>query len=111
MGGYGIGRTVKNLGSAVFICASLQAAAQSIVFDFENATLHSPLPIELTVGGLTAQVSATGQGFSIQRADTMGFTPAGFSGNCIYPSSVFAADLIIRFSERLIGFSVLYAPQ
>jgi hypothetical protein len=65
----------------------------------------------LTVGGITAQFSATGQGFSIQAANAMGFTPAGFSGNCIYPSSVYAADLIIGFSQLLTNFSVLYAPQ
>jgi hypothetical protein len=85
--------------------------ADSILFDFENANVHTPLPISLTVGSLTAQFSGTGQGFSIQRADTMGFTPAGFSGNCIYPSSVFASDLLISFSQTLTDFSILYAPQ
>ena len=81
------------------------------LFDFENATVHSPLPLSLTVDGITAQFSATGQGFSIQPADTMGFTPAGFSGNCIYPSSVFQSDLHIDFSEILSQLSILYAPQ
>jgi hypothetical protein len=41
----------------------------------------------------------------------MGFTPAGFSGNCIYPSSIYAADLIVNFSAPLMDFSILYAPQ
>jgi hypothetical protein len=95
----------------VLACASFQASAQAILFDFENAPLYTPLPLEVTVGGLTAHFSATGQGFSIQRADTMGFTPVGFSGNCIYPSSVFASDLMIGFSQNLNGFSILYAPQ
>ena len=89
----------------------LQAEAQSVLFDFENATVHAPLPITLTVGGITAQFSATGQGFSIQPANTMGFTPVGFSGNCIYPSSVYAADLLVSFSTALTDFSILYAPQ
>ena len=83
----------------------------SVLFDFDTAPAHSPLPIDLTVGGITAHFSATGQGFSIQRADTMGFTPAGFAGNCIYPSSVFAADLLVGFSRKLTDFSILYAPQ
>jgi hypothetical protein len=87
------------------------AWAQSVLFDFENAPLHSPLPVSLTVGGITAHFSATGQGFSFQQANTMGFTPAGFSGHCIYPSSVYAADLLIDFSEPLTDFSILYAPQ
>lgn len=41
----------------------------------------------------------------------MGFTPAGFSGLCIYPSSIYASDLIITFSRPLTEFSILYAPQ
>jgi hypothetical protein len=94
--------------STVFI--SFYVRAQTL-FDFENAPVHSPLPLSLTVNGITAQFSATGQGFSIQPATTMGFTPAGFSGNCIYPSSVFASDLDISFSESLSRLSILYAPQ
>ena len=88
-----------------------RAGAQSVLFDFENATVHSPLPISLTVSGITAQFSATGQGYSIQEANTIGFTPVGFSGLCIYPSSVFAADLLVSFSVALTDFSILYAPQ
>jgi hypothetical protein len=84
---------------------------QEILFDFENAPLHTPLPLDLTVNGLTARLSATGQGYSIQEANTMGFTPAGFAGRCIYPSSVYASDLIVDFSAPLTSFSVLYAPQ
>jgi hypothetical protein len=90
---------------------SAQARPQGVLFDFDSAPVHSPLPISLTVGGITAQFSATGQGFSIQPANTMGFTPAGFSGNCIYPSSVFAADLLVGFSQPMSDFSILYAPQ
>jgi hypothetical protein len=88
-----------------------QAAAQNIQFDFENAPIHTPLPITLSVGGVTAQFSATGQGFSIQAANTMGLTPVGFSGNCIYPSSVYGSDLSVNFSAPMTAFSILYAPQ
>jgi hypothetical protein len=91
--------------------AFVSAGAQSILYDFENANAHSSLPLSLTVEGVTAQFSATGQGFSIQPANTMGFTPAGFSGLCIYPNSVFAADLNISFSQSLSDFSILYAPE
>ncbi len=90
---------------------SLGAQAQGILFDFENATLHSGLPMSLSVGGITAQFSATGQGFSIQPANSMGFTPAGFSGNCIYPNSIYAADLLVSFSAPLTNFAILYAPE
>ncbi len=44
------------------------AQAQSVLFDFDNAPLLSPLPINLTVGGITANFTATGQGYSIQQA-------------------------------------------
>ena len=89
----------------------VQAKAQSVLFDFEGAPRYTSLPINLTAGGITAQFSATGQGFSIQAANTMGFTPVGFSGNCIYPNSIYAADLAVNFSTPLTDFSILYAPQ
>ena len=88
-----------------------RAGAQSALFDLDNAPVHTPLPISLTVGGITANFSATGQGFSIQPANTMGVTPAGFAGNCIYPNSVYAADLLVSFSTPLSDFSILYSPQ
>ena len=87
------------------------AAAQGILFDFDSLPAHSGLPGSYTVGGVTASFSATGQGFSIQPANTMGFTPVGFGGNCVYPNSVYAADLLISFSAPLSDFSILYAPQ
>ena len=87
------------------------ANAQSVLFDFDSLAAHSGLPGAYTVGGITASFSATGQGFSIQAANTMGFTPLGFAGNCIYPNSVYASDLLIGFSTPLTAFSILYAPQ
>jgi hypothetical protein len=86
-------------------------AARGEFFSFDNAPRYTPLPIDVTVDGLTAHLSATGQGFSIQQADVLGFTPAGFSGNCIYPSSVYGADLLIDFSKTLTDFSILFAPE
>jgi hypothetical protein len=90
---------------------SARADAQSILFDFDSLPPHSGLPGSYSVGGITASFSATGQGFSIQPADTMGFTPVGFAGNCIYPNSIYAADLLVGFSAPLTSFSILYAPQ
>ena len=97
------------LGVSTF--APLGLLAQSVLFDFENAPPHASLPITLTVGGITAHFSATGQGFSIQPANSLGLTPAGFSGNCLYPNSVYAADLLVSFSPALSAFSILYSPQ
>ncbi|MFO0894960.1 MAG: hypothetical protein U0574_08410 [Phycisphaerales bacterium] len=87
------------------------ARAETVTFNFENANVYSPLPVTLGAGSVSATFSGTGQGYSIQWANTMGFTPVGFSGKCIYPSSVFLADLVITFSKPLTAFSVLYAVQ
>jgi len=97
------------LGALILSCVG--ANAQSVLFDFDALPPHSGLPASYTVGAITASLSATGQGFSIQPANTMGFTPVGFAGNCIYPNSVYAADLHIGFSSPLTSFSILYAPQ
>lgn len=89
----------------------LPASAQAILFDFDNAPLHSSLPISQTVSGLTAQFAATGQGYSIQDANVLGFTPQGFSGRVIYPNSINLSDLLIKFSSTLTDFSIMYACQ
>ena len=93
------------------LLAAGAAGAQSVLFDFDNAPLYAPLPIDLTVGGITAHLSATGQGYSIQRADVLGWTPQGFAGYCVYPSSINAADLLVSYSLALSDFSILYAPE
>jgi hypothetical protein len=90
---------------------TVRAEAQSILFDFDSLAAHSGLPAAYTVGGITASFTATGQGFSIQPANTLGFTPVGFAGNCIYPNSINAADLHVGFSPPLTDFSILYAPH
>jgi hypothetical protein len=41
----------------------------------------------------------------------LGIAPPGFSGLCVFPSSVFASDLIIDFSSPVIELSVLYSTQ
>jgi hypothetical protein len=87
------------------------AEAQNILFSFDDLAAHSGLPTSYSVGGINASFSSTGQGFSIQAANVLGFTPFGFSGNCIYPNSVFAADLIASFSTPITDFSILYSPE
>jgi Secretion system C-terminal sorting domain len=87
------------------------ASAQAVLFDFDNAPQYTPLPIDQTAGGITAHLSATGQGYSIQAANVLGFTPPGFAGNIIYPSSIYLSDLLISFSQVLNSFSIMYSPQ
>jgi hypothetical protein len=112
------GTPVSNSASYTFsaganrtLVANFALGNNTVWFDFENAPLYTSLPIDVTVGGITAHLSATGQGYSIQWANTMGFTPAGFSGRCIYPNSVFAADLLVDFSRKLTDFSIMFSPQ
>ncbi len=85
--------------------------SQAVLFDFDNAPVHTSLPIYQTAGGITAHLSATGQGYSIQYANVLGFTPPGFAGLIIYPNSIFLADLLIRFDHTLTDFSIMYACQ
>lgn len=86
-------------------------SGQAVLFDFDNAPIHTGLPIDQTAGGVTARLWGTGQGYSIQEANTMGFTPQGMGGLCIYPNSINLADLLIRFDRPLNDFSILYACQ
>jgi hypothetical protein len=93
------------------LIANFAHAPGSVTFDFDNAPVHTSLPIDLTIDDLTAHLSATAGGFSIQPADTLGFTPSRFAGLCIYPNSVFPADLVVEFSRALTMFAILYSPQ
>lgn len=95
------------------LALSLVAAAhgQSVLFDFNSTPYFTPLPLDVTAGGITAHLAGTGQGFSIQQAGAFGFTPAGFSGNCIMPNSVYAADLVIGFSTVLAECSIMFSTQ
>ncbi len=92
--------------TAVFV-----PAPNSTTFDFDDAPVHTSLPISLISDVLGASFSATGSGFSIQPVGSVGLAPAGMSGLYIFPNSVFPADLIADFSLPLIDFSIMYSPQ
>ena len=107
---------MNNLPLSICCFAALSTTgvrAQSILFDFENAQAGSGLPLDLTVSGVTAHFSSSGiGGYFIQTPqNTILVTPAGFSGNCLVPSSVYGADLQVDFSQALTNCSILYAPQ
>jgi hypothetical protein len=80
-------------------------------YSFDDARQYGPFPIDLSSNGLWAHFSGTGSSYSIQAVGTVGLAPAGFSGLCVFPSSVFPADLTVDFSETLKYFSIMYAPQ
>ncbi|MGZ5552450.1 MAG: hypothetical protein ACXWHF_02300 [Chthoniobacterales bacterium] len=90
-----------------------RANAQAVLFDFDSAPYRASLPIDLTAGGINAHFTANPlyYNYSIQQAGTLGFTPAGFSGLCIYPNTIYACDLIISFDRALSDVAILYAPQ
>jgi hypothetical protein len=95
---------------AMVAALATATSAQSVLFDFNNAPLHTSLPIDQTAGGITAHLSATGQGYSIQDTSAP-VVPIGFTGRFIYPNSIYAADLLISFDRTLSDFSILYSPQ
>ena len=90
----------------LFLTAFFDNAPGAVTYDFDSGPAHTSFPLDLTVNGLTAHFTG---GYSIQPAGTLGFTPLGFSGLCVYPNSVFASDLGVAFSEALTDFSILYA--
>lgn len=92
--------------SDIWLTAFFDSAPDAVTFDFDAATPGYGLPLEQTVNGLTAYFAG---GFSVQQVGTVGIAPAGMSGNYLYPSSVFPADLVIDFTEALVDFSALVA--
>jgi len=92
-------------------CLFSPANAQPVLFDFNGGPLHGPTPFDQTSHGITAHFTATGAGFSIQAANVLGFTPVDFSGYCIYPDSIYQADLLISFDHTLNGISIQYSPE
>ncbi len=90
------------------LVAEFVPETNTAVFTFDDAPVHTSIPVSLSNNGLGAQVSGTGGSFSIQPANTLGLTPAGFGGLCLYPNSVFGGDLLVSFSRPLTGFSIMY---
>jgi|GEM_PF-1830194 len=82
--------------------------ADSTTFTIDDGPVHTSLPTALQSGGLGVLLSGA---YSIQPAGTLGFTPAGFGGLCVYPNSVFREDLTARFSQPVTYMSLLYSPQ
>jgi len=96
---------------SVWLLLLILSKAQEVLFDFDNAPLHSPLPIYQTSGGITAHLSATGQGYSIQYASALGFTPPGFAGLMLYPNSINLSDLASTMTTHLPSFRLCMACQ
>lgn len=104
-------RALKTVAAAATFGVLLPAFAGATLFDFDSAPLHTSLPVSVTADGITATLTGSGQSFSIQYANALGFTPAGFAGYCVYPNSVYLADLTVTFSQAVTTFSLMYAPE
>lgn len=106
-------KTTYGIIAAMVVLSCGFARAATILFDFNRGPQYSSLPLNLTVDGVTAHFSATGQGFSIQNtAQVIGVLPAGFSGLGLVPNSVYLADLLVSFPQRSVtDFSIMVAPQ
>lgn len=101
----------KLLQSAFLAACAALAPTQSILFNFNNIPAHTPLPVDVTVGGVTAHLSYQSYGYSIQQANVLGFTPLLFEGNCLYPNTIYRDDFYASFSVPLSEFSLLFSPQ
>jgi hypothetical protein len=107
-------KTYRKFLLAIAIAAfSVCAQAQDVTFDFDNAPQYAPLPLYLTAGDITGYFSSGSPfyNYSVQSADVLGFTPQGFSGLCIYPSTIYQSDLLVSFDTQLTAASILYAPE
>ena len=91
--------------------ASFVPDPSTILFTFDDAPVHTSLPVAVSNGGLTATLYGGMYNFSIQPYGSVGLAPAGMSGLYIFPNSVFASDLTIEFSQSITEFSILYSPQ
>jgi len=97
---------------SLFVFAMVpSASAQQVLFDFDSAPLYTSLPIYQTAGGITAHLSATGSGYSVQAANVLGFTPPGFAGRILYPNSIYGSDIQVHFDQTLTDFSIMYCVQ
>ena len=113
--GYGksglILRACKALLCFILVTKVSTSFTQDVLFDFDNAPLYTSLPITQVAGGITAHLAATGQGYSIQNANVLGFTPPGFAGHILYPNSIYLSDIRIRFDQIISDFSIMYSCQ
>jgi len=83
----------------------------TILFTFDDAPVHTSLPVAVSNGGLTATLYGGTYNFSIQPYGSVGLAPARMSGLYIFPNTVYQTDLTIDFSDIVTDFSILYSPQ
>lgn len=97
------------------ITGSVFTAGQTALFNFDSPGLQATMgmPSTLTVGGVTASFNSPNAwlsgGFSLQSANTTFFHLSQFSGNYLYPNSVYNPDLAIAFNQPISSLTFTYA--
>ncbi len=94
----------------------LPAKASTVTFDFDTGTpslsTGQGTPLDQTSGGVTAHFSSPtigAGGFSVQSDATTQYHMSQFSGNYLWPNSVYSPALDIQFSEQLSSITFTFA--
>src|SRR5689334_15258430 len=89
------------------------ARAAAIPFDFDTGApllfTGQTLPLNQTSGGMNAQFSSTGLGFSVQSDATTHFSLSQFSSNYLNPNGLNPGPLDILFSQPLSSITFAFA--
>lgn len=99
------------------IAGSVFTAGQTAIFDFDTGTpaVHATMsmPGSQMFGGVTASFTSPNAwlsgGFSVQSHDTTFYNLSQFSGNYLWPNSVYNPNLAISFSQPLSSITFTYA--
>ena len=91
--------------------ASGTATTKVVNFNFDTTSAGTTAPFSVTKSKIRADFTGGMYGYSVQSASVLGFTPQGFSGNCLYPNTVYASDVGIAFSKPLTAITMKFSPE
>ncbi len=101
---------------ALSLAPRLPARASTAMFDFDTGTpplsTGQSTPLDQTSGGVTAHFSSStpgAGGFSVQSDATTQYHLSQFSGNYLWPNSIYSPALDIQFSQPLSGITFTFA--
>ena len=100
--------------AATFTLSLSQAAAGTVVFDFDTGTpalvVRQNSPLDQTAGGVTAHFSSLMEpAFSVQDYGTTFIPASWFSGNYLYPNNQNRNVLQISFDQLLASLTLTFA--
>jgi hypothetical protein len=101
---------------ALSVWPAHSANAQTVTFDFDTGvpalSTGQNLPLDQLSGGITAHFSSPtvgAGGFSVQSDATTQYRLSQFSGNYLWPNSVYNPALEIQFSQPLTSITFTFA--